>query len=68
MGDSRTITRMKGGNMEDKKETKEDYNLVEVPTGKAIAIQTKDGELWSNEYAIVYLLNEVSALKKLVKG
>ena len=49
-----------------KEEPKQEYNLVEVPTGKALAIETKDGDLWDMNYAVVYLLNEVAKLKRTV--
>ena len=46
-------------------ETKE-YQLVEVPTQYAPAIQTPEGDLISDSQAIVMLLNEVKEIKKLI--
>jgi len=43
-----------------------EYKLVEVPTGKALAYQTPEGEAISQEEAIVELLNMVKGIKKQV--
>jgi hypothetical protein len=50
---------------EDKKEVKEkeEYKLVKVPTGEALAIQTPEGEVMQTEYALVELLNLVKEIK-----
>ncbi len=42
------------------------YKLVEVTTQTAPAIQTPEGELITNEQAVVMLLNEVKEIKNLV--
>lgn len=49
-----------------KEEQKEAYNLVKVPTGETLAIQDEEGNILSFEYAIVYLLNELKKIKKLI--
>ena len=47
-----------------KKVKEEDYNLVTVPTGESIAIQTPTGDVITSEQAIVELLNITKEIKK----
>jgi len=42
--------------------TKDLFQLVEVPTGSAVAIKTPEGKVIAQEYALVEVLN---ILKKL---
>ena len=49
----------------EKVEVKE-YNLVKVPTGEAIAIQTPEGEVITTEYAIVEILNKLKRIEQKV--
>ena len=51
---------------EEKEKPKQDFNLVEIPTGKQLAIQDKDGDVLSLEYCIVWCMNEITKLKKTV--
>ena len=49
------------------KEVKEEnYKLVTVPTGEAIAIQTPTGDVITSEQAIVELLNITKEIAKSV--
>lgn len=53
--------------METKEQKKEnEYVLVEVPTGSALAIQKPDGELISTELALVEILNKLEKIEKAV--
>lgn len=57
--------------METEKETEkvteaEDYKLVTIPTGEAIAIQTPSGEVITTEQAIVEVLNIAKRIEKSV--
>jgi hypothetical protein len=53
--------------VEEKKETKESkYELVQVPTGQALAIQTPEGEVISTEFALVEILNVLRDIKKVM--
>jgi len=45
---------------------KEEYSLVEVPTGSAIAIQMPDGKVITQEQAMVTILNDLYEIKKQV--
>lgn len=50
-----------------KKEVKEqDFKLVTVPTGEALAIQTPTGELINTEQAMVEILNLTKNIQKLI--
>lgn len=49
---------------EKEKETPDNYVLVEVPTGSALAIQTPEGKVLSQEQAIVEILNIVEEIRK----
>jgi len=50
-----------------KEEVKEPvFTLVEVPTQTTPAIQTPEGEIISEGQGIVMILNEISAIRKLV--
>ena len=51
---------------EETKEVKQvkSYQLVKVPTGEALAIETPEGELISTELAIVEILNKIDKLVK----
>lgn len=52
---------------ETEKEIKvEEYKLVTVPTGEAIAIQTPTGEVITTEQAIVEVLNITKRIEKTV--
>jgi len=51
---------------EKKEEQKEEYSLIEVPTGRALAIQNKEGEILTFEELIVSLANRLAKLEKLV--
>ena len=42
------------------------YELVKVPTGEALAIQTPEGEYISTEMAMVDILNIVKSIEKSV--
>lgn len=42
------------------------YELVKVPTGEALAIQTPEGEIINTELAIVEILNIVKSIEKSV--
>ena len=42
------------------------YELVKVPTGEALAIQTPTGEIINTELAIVEILNIVKSIEKSV--
>ena len=44
----------------------ENYKLVTVPTGEAIAIQTPTGDVITSEQAIVELLNITKEIAKSV--
>jgi hypothetical protein len=50
--------------VEEKKEAK--YELVQVPTGQALAIQTPEGEVISTELALVEILNVLRDVKKAI--
>lgn len=54
--------------MIEKEESKEkqEYVLVEVPTGSAIAIGTPDGRNLSIELALVEILNKLDNIEKQV--
>jgi len=41
----------------------EEYHLVEVPTGSAIAIKTPEGKVLTNEQALVEVLNILKDIK-----
>lgn len=45
---------------------KDEYVLVEVPTGSALAVQKPDGNVISNEQAVVEILNIVKDIKKAI--
>jgi len=45
---------------------KEEYKLVEVPTGSALAFQTPEGEIFTMEQLLVQLANEIREVKKAV--
>ena len=45
----------------------EEYTLVEVPTGSAVAIQTPDGRNLSVEFALVEILNKIDKIEKQVR-
>ena len=47
-------------------EKKDEYKLVEVPTGSAIAIQMPDGSVIAQEQATVIILNDLYEIKKQV--
>jgi len=49
-----------------KKVKEENYKLVTVPTGEAIAIQTPTGDVITSEQAIVELLNITKEIAKSV--
>lgn len=49
--------------IEEKKDT---YELVQVPTGQALAIQTPSGEVLNQEQALVEVLNIIKDIKKAV--
>lgn len=51
---------------ETKKETK--YQLVKVPTGEAIAIESPTGEVMTQEVALVEILNYLKDIKTIVGG
>ena len=51
--------------IEDVKELS-NYELVRVPTGEALAIQTPTGEIINSEQAIVEILNIVKSIEKSV--
>lgn len=51
---------------EQTEEPKEFYNLAEVPTGKALVIATKDGDVMEFAEAIVLCLNEIKKIKEQV--
>jgi hypothetical protein len=42
------------------------YQLVQVPTGQALAIQTPEGDVMTTEQALVELLNKVDKIAKQV--
>lgn len=46
-----------------KKVKEEDYKLVTVPTGEAVAIQTPSGDIITSDQAIVELLNITKEIK-----
>ena len=50
----------------DKEEVSEDYKLVKVPTGEALAIQTPEGEYISTELALVEVLNMLKQVQTAV--
>jgi len=50
----------------EKTEAKEEYKLVTVPTGEAIAIQTPTGEVITTEQAMVEILNITKNIQKSV--
>ena len=52
--------------MEEKKEERIKFQLVEVPTQLGLAIKTPEGDHISTEQATVLLLNEVIELKNLI--
>lgn len=49
-----------------KKEEEPKFQLVRVPTDYGLAIQTPEGETMNTDQAIVYLLNEIMELRKVV--
>jgi len=51
---------------EEEKKVKE-YQLVNVPTGQALAIQTPSDEVMSTEMAIVEILNKLDKIYEAVK-
>jgi hypothetical protein len=54
--------------MTETKEEKKEFTLVEVPTGSALAFEKKDGSIIQVYDAVLFLLNEVTELKKVVLG
>lgn len=54
--------------VEEVKEVKEsnNYELVKVPTGEALAIKTPEGEYINTEQAMVEVLNIVKSIEKSV--
>lgn len=42
------------------------YELVKVPTGEALAIQTPTGEIINTEFALVEVLNIVKSIEKSI--
>jgi len=53
---------MKAENKEEIK--KDEYTLVQVPTNHALAVETPEGEIVSQEQAIVLILNQLRELNK----
>jgi hypothetical protein len=53
--------------MEKEKIEKDKYELVQVPTGSALAIQKPNGEVISQEQAVVEILNLVKDIAKAIK-
>jgi len=55
-------------NKEEITEVKEsgEYELVNVPTGEALAIKTPEGKFIGTEHAIVEVLNIVKSIEKSV--
>jgi len=51
---------------EPKKEEVKLYELVKVPTGEALAIQSPEGEVLSTEYALVEILNKLHKIEKSI--
>ena len=51
---------------EEKKEVKPEVKLIEVPTGSALAFQTPDGDILSQEGLLVYLANKIVNIEKAV--
>jgi hypothetical protein len=52
---------------EEKKEIKkEEYTLVEVPTGSALAIQRPDETIMTTEFALVEILNKLDKIERQV--
>ena len=49
--------------VEEKKEVKE-YQLIKVPTGEAIAIQTPNGDVLTTEFALVEILNKLDRIER----
>lgn len=52
--------------MEKKEEKETNYELVQVPTNHVIAIQTPEGEVITQEQAIVQILNDIREIKKKI--
>lgn len=54
--------------MEKEKIEKDEYELVKVPTGEALAIQRPNGEVFTSiDAAIVEILNLVKDIAKAIK-
>ena len=51
---------------EQKKPIENQYELVQIPTGQAIAIQSPDGKVLDNSEALVEILNILQSIKKAV--
>lgn len=49
-----------------KEKAKDEYKLVTVPTGEAIAIQTPTGDVITSEQAIVEILNLTKSIANSV--
>jgi hypothetical protein len=45
-----------------------EYELVQVPTGNTIAIQTPEGEIMNTEFALVEILNKLIKMEKAILG
>ena len=52
--------------MSEEKEKSANYELVKVPTGEALAIQTPTGEYISTEVAMVEILNMLKEIQTAV--
>lgn len=50
----------------EKVEEKSEYQLVQVPTGQALAIQTPEGQVITTEEALVEILNILKEIKSSV--
>jgi len=42
------------------------YELVKIPTGEALAIQTPSGDILSTEFALVEVLNKLEDIQKAI--
>jgi len=51
---------------EEKTEKEKEYELVNVPTGQALAISTPDEKVLSTEEALVEILNKLNKIEKAV--
>lgn len=49
---------------EEVKETKEEYNLVNVATQTSTVIQDSSGNILSNEQVLIVILNKLASLEK----